>query len=391
MAIYYLDSTITSTNGTGDGSSGDPFGKTDDLIHYVLTQISVGAEGDQFVIRGNGTLNHTTPIDFYTWRGNSTGTNNKPVCIRPEYVTGTFTYAMNGQGLYARPVINYNQPPISVQWHKAYFKDYSNPTSATLYPFRIGQYCAFVGCTFDGSLQTHSGLISGITNTHVIGCRIIGNRAILNGSSNGSYLIVGIDYVNHNHITAASSATNDGPYYTIGGSNGTYYTKNIFIDNLGYTNGFMIPQSNATVVNNTFYGSGAGRAIYVPGTYEHVMNICNNYIENWANGIGTNNGYTRPNNQLVAGNCFFNVTDPYNGQWDANNCIYDFENNAFFNNQTLTSSGVVDAAGLDFNPNKNMGTGFRHGSLAGINLGDAYVGAVLSPTTVVPITPRVRG
>ena len=148
MAIYYLDSTITSTNGTGDGSSGDPFGKTDDLIHYVLTQISVGAEGDQFVIRGNGTLNHTTPIDFYTWRGNSTGTNNKPVCIRPEYVTGTFTYAMNGQGLYARPVINYNQPPISVQWHKAYFKDYSNPTSATLYPFRIGQYCAFVGCTF---------------------------------------------------------------------------------------------------------------------------------------------------------------------------------------------------------------------------------------------------
>ena len=155
------------------------------------------------------------------------------------------------------------------------------------------------GVLFDGSLQTHSGLISGTTNTHVIGCRIIGNRAILNGSSNGSYLIVGIDYVNHNHITAASSATNDGPYYTIGGSNGTYYTKNIFIDNLGYTNGFMIPQSNATVVNNTFYGSGAGRAIYVPGTYEHVMNICNNYIENWANGIGTNNGYTRPNNQQL--------------------------------------------------------------------------------------------
>lgn len=391
MAIYYLDSTITSTNGTGDGSTSNPFGKTDDLIHYVLTQISVGAEGDQFVIRGNGTLNHTQPIDFYTWRGNSTGTNNKPVCIRPEYVTGTFTYTMNGHGLYARPLINNAQPPTAVQWHKTYFKDYSNPTSSTQYPFRIGQYCSFTGCTFDGSLQTHKGLISGTANTHVIGCRIIGNRAILNGSSNSSYLIVNVDYVNHCHITTASSATNDGPYYAFGGSGGIYWTKNVFIDNLGYGNGLLIPQSNATVVNNTFYGSGAGRAIYVPGTYEHVMNICNNYIENWATGIGTNSGYTRPNNQLIAGNCFFNVTDPYNGQWDTNNCIYDFENVGFFNNQTLTSSGVVDAAGLDFTPNKNMGTGFRHGSLAGINLGDAYVGAVLSPTTIVPITPRVRG
>ncbi len=391
MAIYYLDSTITSASGTGDGSTGNPFGKTDDLIHYVLTQISIGAEGDQLVIRGNGTLNHTTPIDFYTWRGNSTGTNNKPVCIRPEYVTGTFTYAMNGQGLYARPVVNNNQPPIAVQWHKAYFQDYSNPTSATVYPFKIGQYCAFVGCTFDGSLQTHTGLISGTANTHVIGCKIIGNRAILNGASHGSYLIVSVDYCNHNHITSASSATNDGPYYTIGGSNGTYYTRNVCIDNLGYVNGFQIPQSNATVVNNTFYGSGTGRAIYVPNTYEHVMNVCNNYIENFGSGIHTNLGNTRPNNQLVAGNCFFNCTDSFGGQWDDDNCIFDFENDAFFNNQTLTSSGVVDAAGLDFTPTDYMGTGFRHGSLAGINLGETFVGAVQKARTIQNVPPRMRG
>ena len=379
MAIYYLDSTITSASGTGDGSTGNPFGKTDDLIHYVLTQVSVGAEGDQLVIRGNGTLNHTTPIDLYTWRG-GTGVTDKPLCIRPEYVTDSFTYTMNGQGLYARPIINNNQPPKSVQWHKAYFKDYSNPTSSTVYPFKINQYCAFVGCTFDGSLQTHTGLISGTSNTHIIGCKIIGNRAKLNGASHGSYLITGVEYVNHNHIT--SSATNDGPYYAIGTSVATYHTKNIYIDNLGYSNGFLLPQSNGTVVNNTFYGSGAGRALYLPGTYENGMNITNNYFENWANGIGLNSGYTRPNNQLIAGNCFFNVTDPYNGQWDENNCIYDFENDSFFNNQILTSSGVVDAAGLDFTPNENMGTGFKHGSLVGFDLGDSYVGAVLGRTFI---------
>ncbi len=390
MAIYYLDSTITSTNGTGDGSSGDPFGKTDDPIHYVLTQISVGTQGDQLVIRGGGTLNHTQPIDFYTWRG-GVGTETQPLCIRPENVRDQFTYTMNGHSLYARPLINANQGPKGVVWHSAYFKDYSNPTAATPLIFRINQYSGFVGCVFDGSLQTHQGLIQGSSNTYVIGCKIIGNRAIKNDSANGGYLIYNVEFTNHNHITIASSSTNNGPYYTLGASTGNYWTKNIIVDNLGYTNGVLIPQSNGHVLNNTFYGSGAGRAIYVPGTYEPVMNITNNYIENFVAGIGANSGYTRPNNQLVAGNCFFNVTDTFNGQWDDDNCIYDFENDGFFNNQTLTSSGVVDAAGGDFTPNKNMGSGFRHGSLAGINLGDAYVGAVLSPTTVTPPVPRVRG
>ena len=66
MAAYYIDGTIVSASGTGSGTIGDPWGKTDDLLQYTLDQIVAGAgrgsSGDTVYITGD--LNQTASIDF---------------------------------------------------------------------------------------------------------------------------------------------------------------------------------------------------------------------------------------------------------------------------------------------------------------------------------------
>ncbi len=75
MATYYVDGTIVSASGTGSGTESDPWGKTDDLIHYAVTQIEAGAgkgsRGDKIIILAGDVNSTQSP-----WIQQTTATNN---------------------------------------------------------------------------------------------------------------------------------------------------------------------------------------------------------------------------------------------------------------------------------------------------------------------------
>lgn len=74
MATYYVDGTIASASGTGSGTEVDPWGKTDDLIHYAVTQIEAGAGkgacGDKIIILAGDVNSTQSP-----WIQQTTATN----------------------------------------------------------------------------------------------------------------------------------------------------------------------------------------------------------------------------------------------------------------------------------------------------------------------------
>ena len=74
MPTYYVDGTITSASGTGSGTELDPWGKTDDLIHYAVTQIEAGAgkgsRGDKIIILAGDVNSTQSP-----WIQQTTATN----------------------------------------------------------------------------------------------------------------------------------------------------------------------------------------------------------------------------------------------------------------------------------------------------------------------------
>ena len=173
MAQYYIDGTIASASGTGSGTIGDPWGKTDDLFQYAVDQIVAGAgsgtSGDWVnVIDGNLTATASVDLSSYTGQKNL-------------YLVGYNghqpTYDLGGEALFAA---SYTRMKI----HNIKFINFSTTASSIL----LNTYATLSFCIFDGQNQDyHNRLVYIGAASNVFGCRWI-NFANTNVSSNGSLL-----------------------------------------------------------------------------------------------------------------------------------------------------------------------------------------------------------
>ena len=349
MANYYVDGSIVSASGSGSGTIGDPWGKTDDLIQYALVQIAAGAgagaQGDTIIVLA-GTLTNTAQLDPTVWlAGNGSG-------ARPLWIKAVNPELLIDWNMGATNMIVY--PYQGVNW--AGFRFYNFKENGTGYPFKIFRYTTFASCIFDGYATPHYGLISGNVSCAIIGCAVINDNRYNGTSSHRGYqfsMSNGIVYGNYFESTSSAG--------TAGYSHGTgaaHVEGNIYYDTCSYLNGLYVPTQGARFSRNTFYnGSTAAPCIFAPSNYNNSFLIANNYFEGWTDAIKSSSG--RLSIGRVCGNKGFNNSALVGASLIENdNTAYDFHA-AYWKNDSLAESALIDPANKDFRPKSALvGAGF---------------------------------
>lgn len=346
MATYYVDGSVTSASGSGSGTLGDPWVKTDDLIQYAFDQIVAGAgagsSGDTIVVL-DGTLTNTAKLDLSAFNPSyPTGNNARPIWVKavdPEVIID-WDCGASEFILYPYQAINF----AGFRFH-----NFSNGASYTNYPFHLYRYTALINCIFDCAGSQHNTLLSLNTQCAIIGCKFINdNRAIVSGATNGGYIaVISSGVCKDNYFESTSNTANN--YYSFGFSS-THIVNNVFYNETDYVNGNIVFTSGTRCSNNTFYSNTTTKVpcIYNPSSYENAHICDNNYFEGWSKGI-----YGSPNRMVlgwVTGNKGYNNTSLIDSTLvENNNTVYDFHD-SYFKNETLSESGLVDAANKDFRP-----------------------------------------
>lgn len=326
MAAYYIDGTIVSASGTGSGTIGDPWGKTDDLLQYTLDQIVAGAgrgsSGDTVYITGD--LNQTASIDF-------TGYNPQqltPLCLRPidstivDYDLGGTVFATdnNTRGLLV---------------HLFNFHNFSNTGIA----IRLSSWCGFIRCTFDGADGAHRGMLYHAGASTVIGCKFIND----NRSNNLLHQCSGSGNEFHYNFYEVNNTSLYGMYIY----SGTFSNNIIKVIN-GRNTGILLPIQGGKIINNTFIGTGnfTGSGIFMTNSYEDQV-IVNNYFEGLYRPLNANISHNAQVQYLVGNKAYNNTTNTLPTNTEA--VVYDYDND-----WALSSTGLTDAASGDYRPNETL-------------------------------------
>lgn len=350
MATYYVDGSVTSAGGSGSGTLGDPWVKTDDLIQYALDQIAAGAgagsAGDTIIVLA-GTLTNTAKLDPSGYNPSyPSGNNSRPIWIKAVDPQVKIDWDCGATNFIVYPYQGINFAGFR-------FYNFTNGSTFTDYPFKMHRYTLFVNCIFDCYAITHNSLLSLNVQCGIIGCQIVNdNRAVIGGASHFGYLIVISSGVcKDNYFESTSNSTNN--YYSFGFST-THIMNNVFYNEVEYINGNIVFTGGTRCSNNTFYSDTTtkGPCIYNPASYENGHICDNNYFEGWSKGI-----WASPNRMClgwVTGNKGYNNTSLIDSTLLENNTtVYDFHD-AYFENETLVQSGLVDPANKDFRPTSEL-------------------------------------
>ena len=373
MANYYVDGSIVSASGSGSGTIGDPWGKTDDLIQYSLVQIAAGAgqgsNGDTIIVLA-GTITSTaqlTPAAYSPLY--SSGTGARPLWIKAVNPEVVIDWEMGATNLLLYPYQGI---------HFAGFRFYNYKENGTAYPFKIFRYSTFANCVFDGYAEPHYGLIGGNISCAIIGCAVVNdNRYQAGGTSHRGYQVNmsnGIVYGNYFESTSTA-----GTAYYSHGTGSAHVEGNIYYDTCSYGNGLYVPTQGARFSRNTFYnGATAAPCIYAPSNYHNSFLIANNYFEGWSDAIKTTAG--RLTIGRVCGNKGFNNGALVGALLVENSTtLYDFHD-GYWKNDSLAESALIDPANKDFRPKSALvGAGFDSMALNYPNVGGGVrpnVGAV---------------
>ena len=346
MATYYVSGSVTSASGSGSGTLGDPWVKTDDLIQYAFTQIAAGAgsgsAGDTIVVL-DGTLTNTARLDPTVWSAGSGG-NVKPLWIKAVDPQVIIDWDCGGNEFIVYP---YNAVKL------AGFRFYNFTDGGTgFYPFRMYRYVSFINCVFDGYAMQHHGLMSMSIYSAVIGCKFINDNRYNNTASQIGYACqMSTGVFKDNYFETTTTAGN--PYYAFQ-HGGVHVVDNVFYNTVYYGNGYCVPTQGARFSNNTFYSDTSTKmtCIYNPASYENGNIIDNNYFEGWSNAV-----LSSPNRmclEWITGNKGYDNSAMFNSNLLENNTtLYDV-NDSYFENATLAQSGLVDAANKDFRPTSEL-------------------------------------
>lgn len=388
MATYYLDASVASVSGSGTGTLGDPFVKTDDLVNYAFTQVAAGpgngGAGDVFIVLA-GELTNTTEVDVRLLDGTSStaGHISRPIWIKTTSPTTILDWNCGGTNFQYYPT-----QALKVAGFRFY--NYSNSVAnPTHYPFYTYRYGSFINCIFDSYAAQHFGLFNASIYTSVIGCKFINDNRYNGSSTNRGYLIISSTGVFKGNYIETTATAGTG-YYSLN-FNGTNVCGNIFYNTIDYTNGSHVPIGGARYWNNIFYNDSASpkRAIYNPSNYENANLIANNYFEGWSEAVHTSTG--RLTLEYVVGNKGYNLINGYlfTPQFVENDTtLWDFDD-PYFKNEMLPASALADPANKDFTPNALLlGSGFSLLKESPVNLGNKAenVGSILPNSA----TQRIR-
>ena len=385
MAVYYVDGSVTSASGSGSGTIGDPWVKTDDLIQYAFGQINAigtGATGDTIIVLA-GPLTNTSQLDPRVW-DNSVNGSGYPLWVKTTGPTVTIDWDCGGTTFC-------HYPFQGIKF--AGFRFYNYTSSGSTYPFTMWRYCDFINCIFDSYAQTHYGLISQPSGLNFwTGCSFINDNRDNLGNSNRGLLYSGNSIFYNNYVETLS--TNGTPTYSIN-FNSMHIVNNIFYNESDNSTYAYRWSQGAKCSNNTFYNGGPSQNCIYNTAANNIGPIDNNYFEGWNFGFQTsmtnrvvnewivgNKGYNNSGG-LLSSNLVENVSSPF-----------DFQD-SYFKNETLSESGLVDPANKDFTPKDLLlGSGFSTLAKGTSGYGNNYqnVGAVVTHLTPeIPIPKRVRG
>jgi hypothetical protein len=369
VADYYVDGTIVSAAGTGSGTQGDPWGKTDDLIAYALTQINAAGGGN---VDGNvihvlaGDLNATTTpiLDFA-----NTNTNRCEIRGRGRDQT-VWDWQTNH---YLTPYTS--TMPAGSSGNGAYLRvsnmSITNVGAAGLSGHKLhGRSATWINCDFDWTATSLGTL--GVQAGYFFNCRIPHWDQV----NSGGWFVNCV-------ITSGGATTERFGYYQ--------HCYNCFFDwsqanNAGRVRG--ICDYSPVLVNCTFYMGSTDRIMCIANFDD--AKIINCYQE------GGQCVMNHPYNQTFGWQLITNVY-AYNLSDNAIFGPYGTPTGDFFaeNNVILSSSGFKDAANGDFTPNDNLiaqGT-MNHapyGSVTKVQRGT--IGCFEAQNLIgKPYHPRVRG
>jgi len=332
MADYYVDGTISSASGQGDGSEGNPWGKTDDLWDYCLSQIAAaggaGSTGDNLIVLDGGFSQTTNPdptVVAYS--------QGKMLYVRPNVLDGTQRIPFDCG---TKRVMGTSTGEMGIQF---YFCDFTNlsPDGTTIY---TRSYGSVYYCSFDGSGSSHSTVLRLGGQGRVIGCRFFDDgrtAGLFNSGSAGQQVMWNIFEPSYNGYMV----------YTYG----SVFAHNLILPtaSMTYNTGMVLPIQTGRMFRNTFYGeTNKGSGFFVANSYESNY-IANNYFEGIYNEINDYGTSQHMNTfEVLSGNRSFNISHSEMPPLDYTRLIY--QNNEW----GMSESGLVDPANGDYRPNKNL-------------------------------------
>ncbi len=336
MADYYVDGTITSASGQGDGSQLNPWGKTDDLWDYCLAQIAAAggpaSTGDQLIVLDGGfsqTQDADPSVNAYS--------QSKVLYTRPYVLDGTQRIPWDCGGYRVMGAITVSR---GYQW---YFCDFENMANqGTGYTIYCNGYCGVFYCSFDGTGSAQSVLRLG-QQSRIIGCRFFndersgGYGKLINSGANGQQTMWNIFEPSYDGYMIYTYAS--------------VFAHNLILPQaaMTYNTGMVLPIQTSRIFRNTFYGTTQkGGGIYVPTSYESNY-ICNNYFEGIFQAINDANSTQHLNTfEVLAGNRAYDCAT--SDMPPASDTVVINQNNDW----AMTASGLVDPDNGDYRPNKNL-------------------------------------
>jgi hypothetical protein len=335
MADYYCDGTITSASGQGDGSIGNPWGKTDDLWDYCLQQIQAAggasATGDNLIVLDGGFNNTYNPNAAII--SPAYGQANM-LYVRPYVLDGTqrIPWDLGGYAVFGTST--------NRRGYQFYFCNFTN-LSRTHWSVRANAYCSVFYCSFDGSGQEHTGVVLLGSQSRLIGCRFFNDRRIAGLFHQGT----GSQQVMWNIFEPAFNGYMAYTYASV-------FAHNLILPtaSMTYNTGMVLPIQTCQIFRNTFYSPyGYGSGIYVTNSYESNY-IANNYFEGIYRSVYGSGASQHTNAyEVLAGNRAYNMTDPTTMP-PIPSAVLINENNDW----DMAESGLVDPANGDYRPNKNL-------------------------------------
>jgi hypothetical protein len=376
MANYYVDGSVTSANGAGAGTQGDPWVKTNDLLQYAVDQILAGAgkgaQGDWISIL-DGNLTQTAPLDLSVYNPS----NGVQLTING-HAGHQPTIDLGGAQMF-------DQKRDGIRLHNLRFINFTNVTS------EVGVHLKYHGhislCVFDGQNQDFEMVLRIEGSINVLGCQFINFAPPAPSSNHGALIFSG------------SSGNNwiKGCYFETGGGNDNYmiWSYSSVIEDCVFKysgSGTMyyavIPVRQLRLSNCTFYRAPSAGWMFAAFFSNYQNNsMVNCYFENLAEPIYNSQSSVNGNvSTMLAGNRAFNSANlyPSNPQYlPAPTLLYSN------NDWDVSESLLIDPANGDFRPKSGLvGAGLNlqdYGFPAGNLTNQVTVGGVngLKPDSIV--------
>ena len=311
LTTYYVDLDIGGTSGAG--TIGDPYSG---IQHALDTATQDGSNGDEFLLKRGSTATLSGVLDFSTY---GTPSQTAP-CHIGAYGSGGLPYLNGGGGAFK----------IFGGTSHVYFRDVKMGNVT-------GSVATLTNYTGMSSCEIHDGVngVDGMSNTStvVFGCYFHDLSGAGASGNNGKVLHCQFRNGSSKKFTHAINIT----------SGATIARNLITVD--GTSNGIYGTGYYATIEHNSIYSDGgSGSGIYALQADYGIGPIANNIIAGFSasGGHGINIPGTGDVSHLY-GNAVYDCDTEYSSSWDTDAILA-------LDNETLSASPFVDAAGGDFTP-----------------------------------------